>query len=232
MHTKFSFRAITYNVRSIMDEAKLEHLLCNLDDFSWDLIMLTETWRPLKIENWTSLNKHSFLGAGGSKGSCGTGFILHSRWRYRAFHPVSNRVSALDLDLDGERYRFIVAYFPHSGKLDDQVQTVYDEIDTLVDIARANSWNVVIGGDANAEVGIQRAEDLYHVVGPFGVRPRNLRGEWLVQWASIRGFVITNTMFSGGANDLWTYSHGDTYFQLDYILVEQRFLFTRFTCSC
>ena len=39
-----TFRSATYNVRSIMDDATLEQLLCNLDHTSWNLVLLCPTW--------------------------------------------------------------------------------------------------------------------------------------------------------------------------------------------
>ena len=57
------FCALVYNVRSVMDDAKLEHLFSTLDQQTWNLVMLCETWRPSKSEHWRSSDGHGFSGA-------------------------------------------------------------------------------------------------------------------------------------------------------------------------
>ena len=165
-------------------------------------MILSDTWRADTDEQWKSSDGHSFSGAGGTKGRCGTGFLLHSRWKHRSFQQTSERVSALDGIIGVSRYSFIGVYMLHTGLQDELVQTTYDELDVLVDAARARGSQVIIGGDMNAEVGCEHEDESDGVVGPYRVCPRNQRGKWVVQWATIRGFALTNTMFFEHAEDL------------------------------
>jgi hypothetical protein len=75
-------------------------------------------------------------------------------------------------------------------------------------------WNSVVGNKA------------YHnTVGPHGLGRRNQRFQMLIDFCEINGLVIKNTWFKKPKRRLYTWkSPGDkSRFQLDYVLVKQRF---------
>jgi endonuclease/exonuclease/phosphatase family metal-dependent hydrolase len=75
-------------------------------------------------------------------------------------------------------------------------------------------WNSVVGYKAH-----------HNTVGPYGLGRRNQRGQMLIDFCERNGLVITNTWFKKPKRRLYTWkSTGDkNRYQLDYVLVKQRF---------
>ena len=113
------FTALLKNVMSIMTEEREQILFSELEVVDWDIVLLNETWRPSKEEIWTT-SRHLFLASGGTRGSNGVAVLLHRRWvkGFRAFHAISERLCALDVDIQKKRFRFIVVYMPTSWHQD------------------------------------------------------------------------------------------------------------------
>ena len=108
-------------------------------------MVLSETWREEGCEMWSTTHDHSWFGSGGSKGQCGVGFLLHSRWKHILFKPCSNRAAALDLCLAKTlEIRFVAAYFPHGGHLDEEVDALYASIEAECAEARAKCCEIRI----------------------------------------------------------------------------------------
>ena len=82
-----------------LDE-RLDHLFSELQHQTWDLLVLTETWREAVSECWTTEHGHMWFGSGGTRVARGVGLVLHSRWSYSAFKPVSDRLCYLDVELN------------------------------------------------------------------------------------------------------------------------------------
>jgi hypothetical protein len=72
----------------------MERLLAELGEQDWDLLIFTETWREGRDEAFRIDQGHYWFGSGGTKGRCGVGFLLHSRWRHTFFQPISERCAS------------------------------------------------------------------------------------------------------------------------------------------
>ena len=108
------FQIINYNVHSLIRfDVRMEHLLHELHDTSWDLLAFSETWREERSEQWFTKHGHTWFGSGDSKGQRGVGFVLHSRWRHSLFKPISDRAAVLDFCAhQGIKIRAIAVYMP------------------------------------------------------------------------------------------------------------------------
>ena len=104
-----------------------------LDHAEWDVVLLNETWREKKEEVWKNAAGHLFLGAGGMLGQRGVAIIMHRRLeaRFKAFHAVSERLCAADVDIEGAKCRFISVYVPHDDYDDEVVEALYKELEKL-----------------------------------------------------------------------------------------------------
>ena len=67
---------ITYNVHSLLADIRLDLLMTELADVSWDIVVITETWRQDKSEYFVLATGHHFYGSGGIRGKCGIGFLI------------------------------------------------------------------------------------------------------------------------------------------------------------
>ena len=126
----------------------------------------------------------------------------------------------MDVDVLGQRFRFISVYMPHGGYDDEDVEGVYSQLDELLRGAK-NKYRVsILMVDWNAVVGTRETGDREDIVGAHGVRCRNARGEWIVVWATAHDLAIANTMIENCFDDQWTYDNGGNKRQIDYCLID------------
>jgi len=209
----------------------LERLLAELGDQHWDLLVFTETWRADGEEAFDTEHGHSWFGSGGTRGRCGVGFLLHSRWRHNYFKPLNERCAALGIRINKQlRIRFVAVYMPHSGHNDIEVETLYAMLDAECKAARENCESLVIGGDLNAEVGGRDLYDDTEVLGDNPTTYRSDRGCMLLQWCSLRQLALANTFNCHSAEAAWTYRNGDARRQLDYFLTDMALVKLTLTC--
>ena len=213
-------RILSYNIHSFMKfEDRLELLMHELVDQSWDLILLTETWREETNEVFVTEYNHTWFGCGGSRGRNGVGFLLHRKHSHKHFHCVSDRLGILDVCFGKVLARVVGVYMPHGGYDDEHVDLVYAQLDeTLTDSKRKNI-KTIIAGDFNADIGVKeaRGEELSFA----DANPRGLELRW---WSSFHNLHIGNESCPETSLERWTYKNGTTQKQLDYFLVDEYFL--------
>jgi exonuclease III len=218
-----SLDIIGKNVQSLQTELREEEFMAELRTIKWDVVLLNETWREKKQERWRTEDGHIFCGAGGKKGEQGVAILLHHRWAngFHTFHAISERICAIDVNMDGNLLRYIAIYMPHGGQDDADVEGVYSELGDLVCGARRVNRICILLGNWNAVVDPYHLGDDENIVGPYGgIGIRNGRGEWLVEWASSQRLTIADTLFEKHFDDQWTYQNGLTKRQLDYCLID------------
>ena len=159
---------ICYNIHSMMHfDERLDWILSELGGRRWDLMVFTETWRDERVEVWRTEHGHTWLGSGGRKYQRGVGFLLHNRWKHLRFKPLSERVAVLDLRLRNDAVlRAVAVYFPHSARLDEEVELVYSISEDQCCEAKTKGYNTILAGDFNAEAGAYREYDDPKIVGP------------------------------------------------------------------
>jgi len=115
----------------------------------------------------------------------------------------------------------VQVYMPTTDHEELEVDLWYERLEEMLG-GQKGTDNVVIMGDWNAVVGEGRDEK---EVGSYGLGKRNERGEKLVEFCKKNKLMITNTWFEQEKRRRYTWKKpGDTgRFQIDYILVKQRF---------
>ena len=98
---------------------------------TWDVAVLTETWREGREEVLDLPEGHLFLGSGGTRGERGVAILIHKRWKsgFRAFTAISERLALADFDIGGRNFRVAGVYMPHAGYPVDAVEEVYSAVD-------------------------------------------------------------------------------------------------------
>ena len=116
----------------------------------------------------------------------------------------------------------IQVYMPTSDYDDEAVEDMYSRIEDLMKKESTGKEFVVIMGDCNAVVGEGR--DGYEV-GDYGLGQRNERGKRLIEFCQQNKYIITNTWYKHHKRRRYTWKHPDSIsrYQLDYIMVKQRF---------
>ena len=68
------------NVQSIQTDERLHEMFTKVELMQhWDVILLNETCREIKEEQFITDAGHLFVGSGGTNGQKGVGVIFHSR---------------------------------------------------------------------------------------------------------------------------------------------------------
>ena len=142
-----------------------------------------------------------------------------------SFKGISDRVTQLTIKINSKyHFNIIQAYLPTSSHTTEEVDTVHEEIDNLVNNNKAY-YNIVMG-DFNAKTGQGNTSELS--TGPYGLGTRNARGDSLINFAVRHQLKIMNTMFKKSPNRRWTLisPNGHTKNEIDFILTNRPHTFT------
>ncbi len=165
------------NARSLKSDDRVHELILELKHVRWDVVLVRETWRPNANEMLSTEDGHIFVGRGFSDGSRGVGILVHARWakRVKKTIPINERLLAVDVDVGLVKARFVSVYFPHAGYSDEQIHEMYTALTQLKQDADKHKRTCCIGGDFNAEVGVQTKTDDPCAIGVYGVPRTNAR---------------------------------------------------------
>ena len=135
---------------------------------------------------------------------------------------ISERLMTLRVPLvRGEHMLIISAYAPTLATDDEQKDTFYDALDSI--LRKANSKDkIVLLGDFNARVGTRR--DLWKkVLGPHGVGKMNSNGFRLLSLCSQHNLTITNTLFrlKHKYKSSWMHPRSKKWHLIDYVIVRR-----------
>ena len=133
---------------------------------------------------------------------------------------MSDRLAQLTIRINGKYHLNIIqAYLPTSSHEDQEVESVYEDIDNLITNSKAH-YNVIMG-DFNAKVGL--GDPAKSCIGPFGLGSRNTRGDSLINFAESHQLKIINTFFKKRLHRRWTWisPNGVTKNEIDYILTDK-----------
>ena len=163
-----------------------------------------------------------FLGSGWGNGRRGVAVIIHKRHAkgFKAFHAISERVCAADVDIHGLRLRVISGYLPDGSYNDESVEATCEEISLLRLKAARIGRAIVAAGDWSAVIGA-RSNEGKGTLGPHGTGDHNARGVAMVRWAGSQNMSIASSFFHIAHEDAWSYTNGGVRKLLDYIVLDE-----------
>jgi len=131
--------------------------------------------------------------------------------------------------LDNGLLNVLTVDAPHSGKLEEEKESFWNEVFHLVSCIPQNE-TVVLAGDMNGHVGSSNAGyDRMH--GGFGYGDINADGSRILEFADGLNLVSCSTLFMKQASQLVTYTTGPVKSMVDYIILrqttKQRFIMSR-----
>ena len=171
---------------------RFEELLREEQGAKWDVILVSETWRP-NTEVWESDQGHVVMESGKFVNKHGVAIIVNSRWRNKInwVESASERVVATSISVNKPPITLVSTYMPHSGYPDHQVERTYETIRRVI----GTDGNMkIIGGYFNAELGPGTGVEQTSV-GHYTLNKANCRGEWMTQWLLENKLVALNTMY-------------------------------------
>ena len=191
-----------------------------LQDTSWDAILISETWRQSK-EIWETQHGHIMVESGKFSNKHGVAILLNKRWKngINWIQCACERVVAMSISVNKHPIVLMSVYLPHSGYADHHVEKTYK---TITDIIKKEKCAKIIGGDFNAELGPGEGVEL-SAVGHYTLNKVNARGEWMTQWLLENNLIAVNTMYQKLPQKQVTYcSPKNEKKQLDYILLDKK----------
>ena len=132
-----------------MSESRIQLLLEELADISWDIVVVSETWRVAKREVLVLDCGHCWYSSGGQNGKCGVGFLVHRRLPRGKLSAKSERLAVLK----GIHLGILGAYLPDSNHSDEEVETLCCQMDEQLERLRREKRSCLIAGDLNAQIG-------------------------------------------------------------------------------
>ena len=156
------------HARSLSSDDRVTEFEDEVAKIKFDIIGISETRR--KGEGCITLNTsgHTFYYEGGDTCHRGVGFIVNKNiaGNVTSFKSVSDRLVQLTIRINGKYHLNIIqAYLPTSSHDDQEVESVYEDIDNLITNSKAH-YNVIMG-DFNAKVGL--GDPAKSCSGPYGL---------------------------------------------------------------
>jgi endonuclease/exonuclease/phosphatase family metal-dependent hydrolase len=168
-------------------------------------------------------DEYRIIYSGAKRGQRGVALLLDKEVSERVSYICqhSDRILVVRIAAEPVDVVLIQVYMPTTDADDEEVESMYEQIEGFVRKEKGTD-QVIIMGDWNAVVGEERDGK---VVGDFALGRRNERGQQLIDFCKRMGMVATNTWFSHEKRRRYTWKKpGDTErFQIDYILVKQRY---------
>jgi exonuclease III len=202
-------------------KGKLENVKAEMKRYGLNVLGLSEVrW---KDGGDFESDGYRIVYAGGVECQRGVGVILDGETARRVVSVEAFEDRIIVVKIQGLPVDTVIVqvYMPTSEHLDEEVELLYEQLEEIL-AKQKGSDNIVMMGDWNAVVGEGR-EGME--VGEFGLGNRNDRGEKLVEFCQRNKLVVTNTWFQQEKRRRYTWKKpGDTgRFQIDYLLVKQRF---------
>ena len=113
--------------RKTHSSERIEEMVCELEGYRCDAILLSETWRQDKAEMWETHHKHISMGAGRYDNKHGVGIMLNKKWRQRIIDTeyINERAITTTIVVNCHRIKLMSVYFSHSVYADHHIEKMY-----------------------------------------------------------------------------------------------------------
>ena len=129
-------------------------MVCELESYRWDAILLSETWRHDKSEIWETHHKHILMGAGKYDNKHGVRILVNKKWRQTTIDAeyINKRAITTTIVVNHQRIKPMSVYFSPLGVCrPSHRKSVHNDRASTRQIAK--KYILVVGGDFNAELG-------------------------------------------------------------------------------
>lgn len=236
------FNIGTWNVRTLLDDSKLEELKIVLKNYRMDLTALQEIRRVGKDIIKDAVNKIDLYYSCSDMrtGLYGCGFAIRGQLRDKVigFNPINDRLCTIRIKGKFNNYSFICVYAPTNCEKDLEVKDVfYDQLDRAYESCPKYDTKVVLG-DLNAQIGCEKVYE--GTVGRATLKAKDINktrryvkaadvvttdnGIRFVTFAASKNMIISSTYFRRKEIYKATYIDTDntTMKQIDHIAIDKR----------
>uniref|UniRef100_A0A8D8V3E1 Craniofacial development protein 2 n=1 Tax=Cacopsylla melanoneura TaxID=428564 RepID=A0A8D8V3E1_9HEMI len=225
-----ALKIATWNVRSMVADGKLENTLKEMRRMKINILGVSDTqWRTAGsfVENSGEYKiYHSSIDV--TTHRYGVAIIIEKEVEkcVTGFVPLSDRVMMLNIASENGVIHIIQVYAPTADKSDEEIETFYEEIESLLKTTKKHDITIILG-DFNAKVGDCVVDG---ITGAYGLGTRNDRGDRLIEFCQSEDMLVTNTTFKLPKRRLYTWkapsdgiNNNVVRNQIDYILVRKRY---------
>ena len=142
----------TWNVRTMLKDEKLENVKQEMQRYGMNILGLSEVrWKEYGDLIYDGLR---VIYSGGKESQRGVALILDKEMAQRVIKVVqhNDRIILVKLKTEPVNMIIIQVYMPTSAYTEEEVDSVYDELENLIDNENGNG-NIMVMGDWNAAVG-------------------------------------------------------------------------------
>ena len=178
----WKLKICTYNARSLSSDDRVTEFEEEIARIKFDIIGISETRRTGEGCLTPNTSGHTFYYKGGDTYHRDVGFIVNKSiaCNVTRFKSVSDRLAQLTIRINGKYHlNTIQACLPTSSHEDQEVESIYEDIDNLITNSKAH-YNVIVD-HFNAKVGL--GDPAKPCIGPYGLRSRNTREDSLINFA-------------------------------------------------
>ena len=208
----------TKKLRSMHSSERIEEMVCELEGYRWDAMLLSGTWRHItntyswEQEENTTTNKVLELCWTRS----GVKELLTMKWIHqRTGHHRHNRGQPPTHQTDESVFHPLGICGPTRWK---NVKTIEKHT------TNCKRYIPTCGGGFNAELGLGHGTECISV-GRDTLNERNKRGDWMKHWLMLQGYTALNTTYGKTLQKQTTFiSPKGNEKQIDNILTKRRYL--------
>ena len=216
----------TLNVITVSQLGKLKELTHEMEYYNWHILGMCETRWKNSGEVQTDEGHKLYYSGEDDRHANGVGFLVHKSIQSAVLgcQPISSRIIAIRLRAKPLKITIIQVYAPTTDYDDEQIEQLYNQIQTVIDKVNKKD-TLIIQGDWNAKVGVDAVEDWADYCSPSSNDITNDRGLHLLEFASINGMVLANTLgeHKPSRRYTWHAPNGRTRAQIEYIMVQNRY---------
>ena len=139
---------------------------------------------------------------------------------------ISPRVMAVRLELKKGKENMMIflvsVYAPNSSHTEEDWEEFYEDVDRCMDKADEDDI-IVVGGDFNAQMGVQDKNMNDKVCGRYGIRKQTKNGRVTRNWAEMHNLASMASFFRRKRNyGTWKSMNGKSAYTLDHIMIDNK----------
>jgi len=231
-------KMIAQNAQGMSSIVKLQAIVNNFEKRNFFAAFISETWREgdekLK-QNHTYIYGSAEATKSCNRGAKGVAIMLstqaeEARKAANLYGPsifcISPRVMAVRLELKKGKENMMIflvsVYAPNSSHTEEDWEEFYEDVDRCMDKADEDDI-IVVGGDFNAQMGVQDKNMNDKVCGRYGIRKQTKNGRVTRNWAAMHNLASMASFFRRKRNyGTWKSMNGKSAYTLDHIMIDNK----------
>ena len=120
------------NMRSMQSSKRIKNMICELESYRWNAVLLDEIWMLAKSKNFGDTSQTHVHGSKKYNNTHGVGMLLNKKWQQIIIdiEYISERAITTTIVVNHQRIKLMSVYFPHSKYADNHVEKCTENLRT------------------------------------------------------------------------------------------------------